>query len=213
MSVQRLGWLAGIVSVLGLTSSGTLAADADAQRAVAPEPWHPPVLLGVMADAGVPDGANAALVLRPAGWLRVHLGGGSNTVSAGYRGGITLMLPHGAGPSLNLEVGHYRDGAANALVRTFVGGQGPLKPLFERFGYTYVNAQVGLEFGRGPVQFFVHGGVSHLSATLHDAADALARVGGARDPSTTVLLRQDPVVRVWTPSAKMGLLVYFGAPR
>jgi len=91
-----------------------------------------------------------------------------------------------------------------------VGGDGPLKQLFERFGYTYVNVQLGLEIGRGPVQFFVHGGLSHISATLHNATAALVDASASSDPSTTVIVREDPVVRAWVPSVKMGLLFYFG---
>ena len=39
--------------------------------------------LGLMVDAGLPDGANAALVFRPFRWLRAHGGGGYNMVSPG----------------------------------------------------------------------------------------------------------------------------------
>ena len=186
------------------------AADESVQRG-GPDPHelHSPVTLGLMTDAGVPDGANAAVVLRLAPWLRVNAGGGTNTVSAGYRGGLTLMLPYTVSPSLSFDLGHFRDGNANGLVRSWVGGDGALKPLFDRFGYTYVNAQLGLEIGRGPVQFFVHAGLSHISATLHNATAAL--VGEINsDPSTTVTVRADPVVTAWVPSVKLGLLVYFG---
>jgi hypothetical protein len=171
----------------------------------------PPVVLGLMADAGVPDGANGALALRPARWLRLHLGGGHNTVSAGYRGGFTV-LPLGAGPSFSVDVGHYRDGDANRVVRGFVGTDKWLSPLFERVGYTYVNTQLGLELGRGPFQFFVHGGVSFLRATLHNAQSALEGRDAAQTTAgtTTVRITQDPIVRAWIPSLKLGMVVYFG---
>jgi len=208
MVVRRLGLVAGIASVLW--PGAVEAAEGDA-RQTGPEREGPPAVLGVMLDAGVPDGANAALALRPAPWLRLHAGGGTNTVSAGVRGGLTLMIPAVVSPSLNVDLGYYRDGAATALVRSFAGGDGALKPLFERFGYTYVNLQLGLELGRGPVQFFVHGGLSHLSATLHNATEALAASTASRDPSTTVVVREDPVVRVWAPSVKLGFLVLLGA--
>jgi hypothetical protein len=211
MAVQRWGWLAGLASMVA--SPMAVAEEAVAHRDQASaKPQPPPVLLGVMADAGVPDGANGALALRPAPWARLHLGGGHNTVSAGYRGGFTL-LPFGAGPSFSLDVGHYRDGDANGLVRTFVGTNRWLTPLFQRVGYTYVNTQLGLELGRGSFQFFVHGGVSFLRATIHNAQDALAghdaRVA-ATTGSTTVRITQDPIVRAWIPSLKVGMVVYFG---
>src|SRR5690349_2181878 len=82
-------------------------------------PKRPP-LLGVMMDAGLPDGANASLVFRPLSWLRAHGGGGHNMVSVGVRGGVTL-LPFGSGPSATIEAGHYFDGDANGLARRWAG--------------------------------------------------------------------------------------------
>src|SRR5437868_1167806 len=66
-------------------------------------PKRPP-LLGVMVDAGVPDGANASLVFRPLSWLRAHGGGGTNMIGMGVRVGATL-LPFGSGPSATFEAG------------------------------------------------------------------------------------------------------------
>ncbi|HXU83557.1 MAG TPA: hypothetical protein VN914_19325 [Polyangia bacterium] len=194
------------------TSPAAFAEEAVAQRTGAAQSARPPVVLGVLADAGVPDGANGALALRPTPWLRLHLGGGHNTVSAGYRGGFTV-LPLGAGPSFSMDVGHYRDGDANSLVRGFVGTNRWLAPLFQRVGYTYVNTQLGLELGRGSFQFFVHGGVSYLRAVIHNAQSALEGRGGtvnATTTNTTVRIGQDPIVRAWIPSVKLGLVVYFG---
>jgi hypothetical protein len=236
-AVQRLGVLVGAASVLAAVSGRAEAAPAapeaaqelrsmpPAAQVMAAEPpgvsaagsdapAPPPAFLGVMADAGLPDGANGSLVLRPASWIRLHAGGGTNTVSAGYRAGVTLMLPAIVSPSLSLDVGNYREGSANKIVRTFVGGEGALKPLFERLGYTYINTQLGLEFGRAPVQFFIHAGLSRITATIHNATAALEQArasSGTSDSSISVVVRQDPQVRVWAPSMKLGLLVYFGA--
>src|SRR5438094_767722 len=130
MAAKRWRWLAVGASLF--VGPVTFAAQTDAHRAdQARAPEGPPVVLGVMADAGVPDGANAALALRPAKWLRLYFGGGHNTVSTGLRGGVTA-LPLGAGPSLSVEVGHYRDGDANGLIRGLVGSNRWLTPLFER---------------------------------------------------------------------------------
>ena len=88
-----------------------------------------------------------------------------------------------------------------------------LTPLLERFGYTYVNTQLGLDLGRGSFQFFVHGGVSFLRSTIHDAQSALEGPGGtaaASTGTTTVRITQDPIVRAWIPSVKLGMVVYFG---
>jgi hypothetical protein len=210
MSAQRLGWLAGIVSLVGVGADRALAADTtDARRAATPAAEErPPVNLGLMFDAGVPDGAIGALVLRPARWLRLHAGGGTNTVAAGYRGGLTV-LPFGWGPSLSVEAGHYRDGGANGLMRSFVGATSSISSLFSRVGYSYYNAQLGFEVGQGAFQFFVHGGLSFMRATLPDAAAALMRTQSS-SATTTITLRSDPVVRIWAPSVKLGVLYTFG---
>jgi hypothetical protein len=212
MTVQRSGWLAGLASIL--LGPVAFAAQTDAARAGNDRtPGRPPVLLGVMADAGVPDGLTAALALRPTRWLRVHAGAGHNTVSTGYRGGVAV-LPLGAGPSFSLEAGHYREGDANGLVRRFVGNNPTLAPLFQRVGYNYANAQLGLELGRHSFQFYVHGGVSYVRAVLHDVQTALD-TAGITDPkaATTVRITQDPVVHAWVPSLKVGVVVYFGGDR
>ena len=213
MAAQGLGWLVGIVSVLGAGPGTAAAVEENVIRdAPAAEASRPPVVLGLMADAGVPDGATGSLVLRPAEWLRVHAGGGTNSVSAGYRGGLTLM-PFGAGPSVSFEAGHYRDGDANGLVRGFVGANHKVASLFSRFNYTYYNAQLGLELGRGPVQFFIHGGISYMRATLTGAAATLTKMQSASADPTTVVLGADPLVKVWAPSVKLGLVVYLGEAR
>jgi hypothetical protein len=209
MAVQRSGWLVALASVL--LGPMAFAADADVARAGQDRtPERPPVLLGVMADAGVPDGANVALALRPARWLRVHAGAGHNTVSNGYRGGMAF-LPLGEGPSFSLEAGHYRDGDANGFVRRLVGSNGALTPIFHRIGYNYANAQLGLDLGKRSFQFYVHGGVSYLRGVLHDVQAALD-TAGVTDPkaTTTVRIVQDPIVHAWVPSLKVGAVMYFG---
>lgn len=212
MSAQRLGGLAGIVSLLAAGSGAQAADSTDARRAATPPAEErPPVNLGLMADAGVPDGAIGALLIAPADWLRLHVGAGTNSVSAGYRGGLTVV-PFGWGPSLSFEAGHYRDGDANGLVRQVVGAKASVSSLFARVGYSYYNAQLGLELGRRSFQFFIHGGVSFLRATLPDASAALMRTQSA-DAATTITLRADPVVRVWTPSVKLGVVYIFGGGR
>jgi hypothetical protein len=220
MTVQRLRWLGSIPLISLAWSTAALAADGEVERAPSPAASEraargaPPVL-GLMADAGVPDGAIAALVLRPADWLRLHAGGGTNTVSVGYRGGVTV-LPFGVGPSLSVDVGYFREGNANALVRRIVGGGGWLNPLLEKLGYLYVNGQLGLDFGKGPVQFFVHGGVSYLRARVRNAQAVLERrsmTSPPRQDQITVSLPEDPVVRAWVPSVKLGMIVFLGGAR
>jgi hypothetical protein len=175
----------------------TIEAALAAKRA---ERWP---VFGVMADVGVPDGAIGSLVVRPWQWFRVYGGGGSNSVSKGWRGGFSL-LPFGAGPSASLEYGHYSDGDANGLVRRMASGQFKDSPLLDKVGYDYANAHVGLDFGGKHVIFFVHGGVSMLWAQLHGVNDAL----GSSGSSTVVTVNQDPKIKVTGSSLKIGLIVF-----
>jgi hypothetical protein len=166
--------------------------------------------LGVMADAGLPDGANASLVYRPRRWLRVHGGGGYNMVSEGIRAGATLV-PFGMGPSATLETGHYFDGNANGVVQRFAG-QSFSSPLLARIGYDYTNFHLGLDFGYHHVTFFVHGGMSYVRAQVHNLESVVSSQASAASDgngTTSVSIKQDPTVQAWFPSAKLGLIVYF----
>jgi len=197
-----------MVGLVGLSAAAApLAAQAEepqtveaALQARRAESWP---RIGLMADAGVPDGAIGSLVFRPWQWLRAYGGGGSNSVSRGWRGGFSLV-PFGAGPSASLEYGHYNDGDANGLVRRMVSGDFAGSPLLDRIGYDYVNAHAGLDFGGKRVIFFVHGGISKVWANIHNLNQAIKSSG-----STTVEVTQDPKVSVVGTSLKVGLIVFF----
>jgi len=160
-------------------------------------------VVGVMADVGVPDGGIASLVIRPWQWFRAYGGGGSNSVSKGWRGGLSLV-PFGAGPSLSFEYGHYNEGDANGLVRHLVSGQFSGSPLLEKVGYSYANAHAGLDFGGKRVLFFVHGGVSMVWAQLHNVNEALQNTNS----TTVVHVTQDPKVKAFGSSLKVGLVIF-----
>src|SRR5438445_421418 len=98
---------AGLLSPLAARASDV---DATYQAAPSAAPAARFPKLGMMADAGLPDGANASLVFRPARWIRMHGGGGYNMISGGVRAGVTLLAPFVVAPSGTLEVGHYFDG-------------------------------------------------------------------------------------------------------
>jgi hypothetical protein len=184
--------------------SETLAAETKAPRT---PPRLPPI--GLMADAGVPDGINGSLVYRPKSWLRTHLGGGYNFISKGVRGGVAL-LPFGGGPSVTLEAGHYFQGNANSLMSKFAGAGYKPSGLLERVGYDYANFHLGLDFGSRRVTFYLHGGMSYVRASVHNVGSALAAEASAAGlgSGTEVTVKQDPIVRAWSPSAKLGLIVY-----
>lgn len=162
-------------------------------------------VVGLMADAGLPDGLMASLAVRPVQYLRLHAGAGTNSASPGFRLGMSL-LPLGVGPSLNLEIGHYLDGDANGLVRQAVAGLGRFSSYVKRLNYTFANAHAGLDVGKQDFTFFVHGGFTYLHARLRDVMappDMVTSTG-----RTSITFREDPIVKMFTPSVKVGLIVY-----
>jgi hypothetical protein len=160
-------------------------------------------VLGAMVDVGVPDGLIGSVAIRPWKWVRVYGGGGSNTVSKGWRVG-TALIPFGSGPALSLEYGGYGEGDANGLVRSMAGGDFGGSPLLSRLAYTYANAHAGLEFGGKHFTFFVHGGVSLVNAQLHSGSGTVANTGS----DTVVQVSQDPKVRAFGSSLKVGLILF-----
>jgi len=204
------------LGLLLLGTSSARAADAFATPDALPgvartaDPAAPPSLplVGVMADVGLPDGAGGSLVLRPKKWLRVTGGGTYNMISSGLRAGATL-LPFGWGPSLSVEGGHYFDGDANGLIRRFAGASYQSNAVLQRVGYDYANAHLGLDLGYRRVTFFLHAGFSYIRATVHNV-DSAIQSGTQSDASSSTQLsvKQDPIIRAITPSAKLGLIVY-----
>jgi hypothetical protein len=162
--------------------------------------------IGLMVDAGLPDGVMGALAVRPAEFARLHLGAGGNSASPGVRGGLTI-IPVGEGPSFSVDVGHYLAGDTNALVGALFAGLGDFGSYVRRFSYTFANAHAGLELGGRNFTFFVHGGFTYLRATLHDV-EAEPERDPARPGRTTLTFNKDPILRMLAPSAKLGLVIY-----
>jgi hypothetical protein len=186
-------------SAADLTAAGT-----------APAPRKALPRLGMMADAGLPDGVTASLVYRPRRWVRAHVGGGYNMISPGVRAGATLA-PFGWGPSLSLEAGHYLEGNANRVARKLAGSSFNDSALLERVGYDFANAHLGFEVGYRRVTFYLHAGMSYLHGTLHNAQTVLqSEAGGSGlvSSSSEVTVARDPVLKAFVPSAKLGVIVY-----
>ena len=160
--------------------------------------------LGVTVDAGVPDGASAALVYRPVSRLRLHAGATHNFVTTGVRAGVTLApLRTWFSPTLNFDVGGYQEGDANPLLQMVSGDPTFHAASLERVGYRYANAHLGLEFGRERTTFYIHAGASYIATRIHELGTA------AEDGSASVTFTEDPSIRVLTVSARLGLIVYF----
>ncbi len=162
-----------------------------------------------MLDGGIPDGAMLSAVYRPWAWARVHAGAGTNTASAGIRGGVSVV-PFTAGPSLTVEAGWYFEGDASGLAATVAGSDGR-NAMTRRLGYQFANFHLGLELGGQSVFFFLHGGLSYVRSELHQANQVFG--GETRDAQgnvvTSFTITSDPVVTAWVPSGKCGLMVFF----
>jgi hypothetical protein len=205
------------LALLTLLATGTSAMAQESTVTTAEPPRAPALVaaqslpwVGVMADAGLPDGMQGSLVLRPLKWFRTSLGGGYNMISKGVRAGATLV-PWGRGPSGTLEVGRYFDGDANAAARSFLGAGFQGAPVLQRIGYDYVNAHLGLDFGYKRVTFYIHGGMSYVRGTIHNAEQQFSsdpQINGTNANGTQVSIKQDPTIKVIGPSAKIGLIVY-----
>jgi hypothetical protein len=201
-------------------SPAVLAQEAPAgsvEQAAAPAAPPPRSLpwIGVMADAGIPDGVQASLVLRPLKILRASVGGGYNMISPGVRVGLTL-LPFGRGPSGTLEAGHYFEGNANgAAAKIFGPGVegSAFGPTLQRVGYDFVNAHVGLDFGWKRATFFIHGGMSYVQShayNLDQIVQSQPSINGTNAQGLQISVPQGATVKYIGPSAKIGLIVYFG---
>jgi hypothetical protein len=175
-----------------------------------PRPSDGLPIFGIMADVGVPDGLMGALAIRPWSWLRLSGGGGTNSISHGWRTGVTL-LPFVAGPTASFEYGRYSEGNANSLAKKFVGSSFDGSPLLERVGYEFMNAHLGLDFGSSRVVFFVHGGMtlvrSHIRNVETAIRDSTGKTTGTTG-STEVVVGQDPKVKAIGSSVKLGLIAY-----
>jgi hypothetical protein len=175
-----------------------------------------PAMLGVVTDLGLPDGINLGLAFRPTSWARLHVAGGTNTASMGFRGGVTA-IPYWLwfiGPSLSIEAGFYRVGDVNGVLRTFFQVPGWMKDYVQQAGYSYYNGHLGLEFGRGHVTAFVHGGGSYVHGSVHTPKPvflATSLSGSSTNPAQLILAQQASV-DVLTFSLKAGLIVFFGGP-
>jgi hypothetical protein len=145
--------------------------DADEPERVRRRPW------GLMFDLGSMHGGMLSLTYRPAPWLRLHAGAGTNAVSPGYRAGLTLVKPGTSGPALNVEAGHFLPGDMNGLLKILVGTGYRANSRLEDFDYDFVNLHAGWEIESGALTFFARGGASVLWTRL----PALPQPGAGAD--------------------------------
>ena len=161
-----------------------------------------------MLNAGVPDGVGGSIVIRPTPRLRLHAGGGYNLIAPGICAGASLSaFPFWITPSLALEAGRSFSGNANSLA-AMLSGKPSDEPALADISYDYAAARVGIEIGTSRVTFFVHAGMSVIQGNIGNLNESLQREMDGSNPSTATV-SDDANVRILSPSAKAGLVVYF----
>jgi hypothetical protein len=179
-----------LIVSLAVSSLGIAAATAQAS----------PGSLGVMFDAGVPDGLTGSVVYRPLRPVNVHAGLGTNLISLGLRAGASVyLMPTAIAPSLSLEIGHYFPGDATAIV-------GSNSPVLREVGYDYANLHAGLEVGRDRMSFYVHAGFSAIRGKLKNIDELVEEEAS---DTLTIRVGEDATASVVAPSARIGFLYFF----
>lgn len=163
---------------------------------------------GLLLDAGIPDGAGLSAAFRTSKSVRLEVGATHNGIRVGARAGITLLPMQGwYTPSWSLEVGHALTGDSRTVARRMADLSQP--PLFsmERVGFTYASTHAGFELGQpGRYTFFVRAGLSWIELDVPDVEDLAEPFidclgkSGAKGGRFVYMM----------PSAKLGLIVYFG---
>lgn len=165
--------------------------------------------IGLMLDAGLPDGVNGSLVWRMTPRIRAHAGVSHNGISPGVRAGIGIAaFPYWITPTATLEAGHYFVGDASALAQRLSGDPELNDPILQAVGYDYANAHVGLELGYASMTFYIHAGMSVLQMTVRNLDESLAPSDEEMD-GPRIEVRGDPSLRVIAPSARTGFIYYF----
>ena len=91
-------------------------------------------------------------------------------------------------------------------MRTITGDEMFSSPLLDKVGYDFASARIGLEFGRKRFTFYIHGGASVVTTTIHN----LSMVGGdsSQSDSHVTVSTTDPKLRLTGVSASLGFIVY-----
>ncbi len=164
--------------------------------------------VGIMVDAGLPDGVNGSLVWRATPRIRAHGGVGYNGVAPGVRAGLSVAaFPYFVTPTATIEAGRFFSGNANTLAQMISGDPSFDEPILRDVAYDFANAHLGFELGYSGMTFYVHGGMSVLQMRVHNVDESLAFT--ASDDGAKLEVRSDPLVRVIAPSARAGFVYYF----
>ncbi|MBN1204167.1 MAG: hypothetical protein JXB05_04500 [Myxococcaceae bacterium] len=163
---------------------------------------------GLLLDAGIPGGPGLSAAFRPSRAVRLHIGATHNGVRLGARAGITLLPKRGwYTPSVSFELGHTLSGDADKLARRMADSSQPPLHSMERVGYSYASTHLGFEFGApGSLMISLRVGVSWLQLEVPNVEALgepfIGRLGEVGAEGGRFLYR--------VPSAKLGLILYFG---
>lgn len=196
-SASPIGLAIAFICALGVVGTGSSEAIADDGS------------LGLMVDAGLPDGVNGSLVWRPTPRLRAHGGVGYNGFAPGVRAGASVAaFPFWVTPTFTVEAGRYFEGDANKLARMVSGDESFDEPVLRELGYDYANAHLGLEIGYSGMTFYVHGGLSMLQMRVRNVDESLAANFDSEE-GARIEVRKDPTIRLTAPSGRAGFIYYF----
>jgi hypothetical protein len=160
-------------------------------------------LLGVMLDAGFPDGIGASAVARPIWFTRFYAGPTYNFIAPGLRLGGTLVPFHFfLTPTFTAEYGHAFRGNASKLVASFGKLDAAEKKVLGDVGYDYLSLQVGIETG-SPRTFawFVRAGLGWVWTRVHGFQAAAQ----TKNPTLTTT---DPKIRLAVPTISAGVYLF-----
>ncbi|MDC0710127.1 hypothetical protein POL68_16745 [Stigmatella sp. ncwal1] len=163
---------------------------------------------GLLLDANLPEKLGWSAVFWPSRYMRLQLGGAHNGLRLGGRLAVTLLpLRTRHSPSLTFEAGHAFSGNAHALTRRLSDSSQIPGPTMDRVGYSYASAHLGFELGApGRYTFFVRGGMSWVQLDVPN----LESLGEPFLAKLSTLEAQGGRFLYARPSAKLGLIVYFG---
>ena len=203
--MKRAGTVGIVMTVL---IALVTAAHADPSVAAVASPTSSSGTFGVIAGVGVPDGGTLGIAWRPVHPLRLEASVADNYVSPGYRGGLTYIpFRSRVTPTLGLAYGHFAERDANPAVRMVTGDATFDSAMLDRFGYDYAAARLGLELGGKRVSFYIHAGVTRITAQVHDLA-AASNASAQQTSSMVSVSSTDANVVLWAPTVDLGFVVY-----
>lgn len=165
------------------------------------KPWSAP-LVGVQVDVGVPDGAGASLVVTPARFVRIAVGGLTNGVGAGVRLGVSLVAFPSSPfrPLLSVDGGYLFGGQAAWLPQLIADDT--VRGAITGANVGFVAAQAGFELGWRNFAVTLRAGLAYLDLGL-----------GPQTISTgfgSTVTTRGFAIKGFIPAARLGFLVSFG---